>query len=653
MVHEVCGKDKMTWFEKLCKFSAQILLRAVGDIESFRKKTERAVSEEFIESLNFTGIEVEPYEVILASYMGAIIALLISISVDIAIFSFYNFSIAEMDMLTIVLMIAMSMGLPLSALHFVSEYPKIKSKYMKIHSLGDIPEVLSYVVMYLKIVPNIEGAVRFAAMNSSTSLGRDFRKLVWDMEVRVYRSIDDAITSFANLWGRWSDYFKRAVHLIRSAVRSASREERNMSLDRALDIAMDGTKSNMIDFANRIHQPTLVLYSIGVMIPLALIGMMPAVSLIGLRVSIFQIFIIYDIMLPLALFAYLRKILLSRPATFNPPVIPVSHPDVKNINRRKNMMEALAAGSIISIPGAIFIAPSLFRHGAISSLITSINSFVPATLFILWGIASSISIYCLKTYAPYRKIRNEIREMEKEFSDSLYVIGKRVEEGKPPEEAFHHASKTMDGSKMGEIFSLTSFNLTSMRTNLHSALFDKKFGSLRHVYSDRIRAVMHLLVEGVKKSHAEAGAAIVKIAEHLKQLQEVENGIKKSLGVLTSSIRSTATIFAPMIAGITLGITKLISVVIGNMDMESIPENNFISNSSNFSFNASPEYFVLVIGIYVIQLVLLLIRFANGIDEGDDKIEYMYSIGKSMPQAIAIFSIVTVMSMMLFEGLAP
>jgi hypothetical protein len=243
--------------------------------------------------------------------------------------------------------------------------------------------------------------------------------------------------------------------------------------------------------------------------------------------------------------------------------------------------------------------------------------------------------------------------MEKEFSDSLYVIGKRVEEGKPPEEAFHHASKTMDGSKMGEIFSLTSFNLTSMRTNLHSALFDKKFGSLRHVYSDRIRAVMHLLVEGVKKSHAEAGAAIVKIAEHLKQLQEVENGIKKSLGVLTSSIRSTATIFAPMIAGITLGITKLISVVIGNMDMESIPENNFISNSSNFSFNASPEYFVLVIGIYVIQLVLLLIRFANGIDEGDDKIEYMYSIGKSMPQAIAIFSIVTVMSMMLFEGLAP
>lgn len=66
----------------------------------------------------------------------------------------------------------------------------------------------------------------------------------------------------------------------------------------------------------------------------------------------------------------------------------------------------------------------------------------------------------------------------------------------------------------------------------------------------------------------------------------------------------------------------------------------------------SPEYFVLVVGIYIIQLIFLLTRFANGIDEGDDKVEYMYTLGKSMPTAVAFFSIVTIISMTLFQGMA-
>lgn len=643
----------MTWFERLCKLSAEHLSWTVKDIQSFRKKAEQSVSKEFIDSLRFIGLDVEPYEVILASYAGAIIAFLFSIFIDLSIFSFYNFSVGNMEPLTLLLMLAVTLGLPLAALHFLSEYPKTKAGYMRIHSLGDMPEVLSYIVMYLKLIPNMEDGIRFAAIHSNTSLGRDLKKLVWDMEVRVYHSMDDAITSFANLWGKWSDYFKRAVHLIRSAVGKSNRSERIMMLDRALDVAMDGTKNDMVDFANKLHQPTLVIYSIGVMIPLALIAMMPAASLIGLRVSIFQVFLLYDIILPLAIFLYLRKILLLRPATFNPPVIPGSHPYVESIDRKKNMAEALITGLLLSLPGILFVMHPMFCFCSIYEIILQINSFIPATLFILWGIASAVSIYCLKTYAPYKRVRDEIREMETEFSDSLYVIGKRIEEGKPAEEAFHYASKMMEGSKMGEIFALTSFNLASMRTNLHNAIFDKEYGSLHHVYSDRIRAVMHLLVEGVKKSYKEAGAAIVRMAEHLKQLQEVENGIKKSLGTLTASIRSTATVFAPMIAGITLGITKLISVVIEDMDWGSIPENDFLSGTSNFSLNINPGYFVLVIGIYVIQLVLLLIRFANGIEEGDDKVEYMYSIGKSMPRAIAFFSIVTVVAMSLFKGLAP
>lgn len=323
----------MTWFEDLCRLSVKHFSWLVGDIKTFKKKAEESVSGEFMDSLNFTGLDVEPYEVILLSYSGAIVAAASAFLLDLIIFAFYGFSIAGMGLVTLVLMVGITAGLPLAALQFLSEYPKTKAGYMKVHSMGDIPEVLSYVVMYLKLIPNMEDGIRFAARESNTSLGKDLKKLVWDLEVRVYHSIDDAITTFANLWGKWSDHLKRALHLIRSAVREPSESERNMSLDRSLDVVMEGTKNSMTNFANKLHQPTLVIYSIGVMIPLALVGMLPAASLVGLRISIFQIFLLYDIVLPVLLFTYIRKVLLSRPATFNPPAIPANHPDVERINK--------------------------------------------------------------------------------------------------------------------------------------------------------------------------------------------------------------------------------------------------------------------------------------------------------------------------------
>ena len=650
-------------FERWCRWAVKHFSWVVGDIKKFSRKANASVSQEFLDSLNFTGLEVEPYEVLLFSYAGAVIAFLFALLMDILILSFYGFSPGNMGIFTILLIVVTTLALPLVALQLISEYPKTKARHMKIHSLGDIPEVLSYIVMYLKLIPNLENAFRFAARESKTSLGRDLRKLMWDLEARIHRSIDDAITFFAESWGKWSDYLKRALHLVRSSVHERNEGERTLTLDRSLDVVLEGTKSTMIDFASKLHQPTLVIYSMGVMIPLALIAMLPAASMVGLRLSIFHIFLIYDVILPLVLLLYIRKILISRPATFNPPVIPAEHPALEKINKRANAVVASVMGGIVALPGVVFLLLPLFplRGGIMDFFVKpasegGINAYFPVTLFILWGIAAGVSIYSLRTYTAYKKIRDEIREMEQEFADSLYVLGKRIMEGRPAEEAFMYASKALEGSRMGEVFGQTGYNLLSMRMNTEDALFDKKFGSLKHVYSDRIRAIMRLFVEGVKKSYVAAGVAIVKIADHLKQLQEVEKGIKNALGVLTSTLRTTATVFAPMIAGITLGITKLITTVLAGIDFEMISEK---TSESMFGIEVhsietvSPEIFVLVIGIYILQLVFLMIRFANGIDEGDDRIQYMYSLGTSLPSAIALFSIVTIFAMIIFQGMAP
>jgi RsiW-degrading membrane proteinase PrsW (M82 family) len=155
-------------------------------------------------------------------------------------------------------------------------------------------------------------------------------------------------------------------------------------------------------------------------------------------------------------------------------------------------------------------------------------------------------------------------------------------------------------------------------------------------------------------------SSLIRIADHLKQLQEVEHKITDMLFELTSTLRSTVAVFAPLIAGVTLAITVLISTILSSFTWENASETipdifgSLSGNPETFALeNIRPEYFVLVIGIYLIELVILLTRFTNGINEGDDKATFMYSLGKTMPVSIVVFSLTIIFGQFFFSQIVP
>jgi len=660
-------RSEPIWFLRGIRFSKKYFFWLLKNNEKTTQKLQRYFPTEYEDFLLFSELEVERYDILLFAYTTAFLSFIGIFIFDLFLLSFDNFFRGQMDAITTTLMIIVSIGIPITVMNLIAHYPKTYARYIQIHSLGDIPEILSYLVMYLKLVPNLENSVKFAAAESSTTLASDLRKLIWDMEIRLYHGVNDAIIHFAIRWGRWSDYFKRSLHLIRSSIQERDEASRIITLDRALDVSLEGTKETMNQFANRLHQPTVILYSIGIMIPLSLVAMLPAAGLVGMRITIAQVFLIYDLLLPLFIFLYTRKILLSRPAAFHPSTIPLDHPDLHKINKRRRFLVAFASGIGIAIPGFIFlliplIAPLDVSNVLIYFIVSSqgLNSFFPVTLFFIWGAATTVSLYCLSVYRPYKKVRDEIKQMEKEFSDALYILGKRISEEKSPEDSFAYAAQTMQGTKIAEVFSQTSYNLTARHTNFYDALYSIEYGSLHHVYSDRIKSILRLFVEGTKKSQRAVSASLIRIADHLKQLQEVEKKITDMLYELTSTLRSTVSVFAPLIAGVTLSITTLISTILLSIQEKQSPD-NIIGMPATFSAaagsfmteNIRPEYFVLVIGVYLIELVILLTRFINGLDEGDDAATFMYSLGKTMPLSIAVFSITVILGQYFFSQLVP
>jgi hypothetical protein len=651
------------WFEQGTRFARTYFSWLVKDNTRTQEKLKKYFPQEYMDLLTFTGLDVEPYNILLFAYTSALLSFLVFFCIDLVVLWSYQSSLGSLDVVTVVMMGVTLVVVPFLIMNLEVNYPKTYAKYLKIHSLGDIPEILSYLVMYLKLVPNLENSVKFAASESSTTLAQDLRKLLWDMEIRVYHGIDDAITHFATQWGNWSEYFKRSLHLIRSSIQEREEASRIITLDRALDVSLEGTKETMNQFANRLHQPTVVLYSVGIMIPLSLVAMLPAAGLVGMKISIFQVFFVYDILLPLFLLLYTRKILLSRPATFTPPRIPSHHPDLISLNKQRRLIISILLGIIVALPGIFFfIIPLLFPVKSsdtelnLITVLYGLNSYFPITLFFIWGIATTVTIYCITVYRPYKKVRDQIKQIEKEFSDALYILGKRIAEEKSPEESFLYTAQTMEGTRIAEVFRQTSYNLTAMHTNLRDALFNPEFGSLQYVYSDRIRAILLLFIEGIQKSQRAVSTSLIRIADHLKQLGGVELKIQDMLFELTSTLRSTVTVFAPLIAGITLAITHLISTILlslsGKISLETGSGISPMFSSVTQAFtieNVRPEYFVFVIGIYLVELVFLLTRFTNGINEGDDKALYMYSLGKTMPTSIIVFSLTIVIGQFFFS----
>ena len=548
---------------RACCFSVKHFSWIVGDLDKYKKKSEKTVSKEFLDAINFSGFELEPWETHIFSYICGLFLFILLVCLDIIIFS-----ISTYERNSIIFIMVFTAIVPIAAMIYLSEYPKIHAKFLKIHTLGDIPEIQSYIVMSMKLVPNMERAIIFAADNSLRPLAKDLKKLIWDIHIRVYSNIDEALIEFADQWGKNSEYFKRSLHLVKSSNSEPDEAQRIMTLNKSLDIVLEGTKTMMDAFAAKLKTPTYVLYSIFILIPLALVALIPAVSIVGVRMDTLTLVIIYDIGLPIFTFFYSEYILLQRPATFSPPNISAGHPELSNIgSTRKNIIiVTLIAGATIGSSGYILL--DFYNPFNIIST-EAMGGLVLPTFPVVWALTAMITIYCLGVYTPYKKIRDDIKQIENEFADAMFILGRRISEGRSAEEAFIHTSETMKGSKIGEAFADTAKNLSSMRTTLHGAIFNEEYGAFKDIYSDRVHTIMKLLTRSVHRSHEAAGMAIIKIADHLKELQDVEKNIRRSLYDVTSTMGSTAIIFAPLIAGVTLALSEVIQKILLNISKES------------------------------------------------------------------------------------
>ncbi|OYT26263.1 MAG: hypothetical protein B6U97_04165 [Candidatus Altiarchaeales archaeon ex4484_96] len=576
------------------------------------------------QAIEFNRMQVTPYDVTAAAWTLGAASMIVSSITAIAAFIYLG-----VNPLVILLIGAV---ISLLTLYYMSEYPRIKASRKRIKALGRAPEIIAYLIIPLKQNPNLEEAVRFAAEHSEGDLALDLKKTLWDVWSGKTPSIGEALPSLGVKWGQNVGGLKDAMYSIRISQVEKTESKRINTLDRALDSVINGIQESFKEFVEYLRLPTMVLFAGGAILPLVVVIMLPVASFMGSDLGNPLNLLILLASIVAFMFLYSEYTLSKRPASFPVLDIPDEHPKLP----KPGMM--LVWGKNISIKKtslwACFLICSLSLPYLLGLNLQPINHL--STLPLVVGIGVGVFIYLWGKSSCRKKIREEIRETEKQMLEACFQLGNRLLSGISAEEGMIKVALLSDKSKNGaqQIYRNAVQNIRYFNTDLEDAFFDEKKGALRQTHSSMINTLARILVNSMKKSINSASESLITAADHIREIHKMEVRLKNKISYTSSMMKYTAILISPAICALSIYIARVFqkTTEITSSIHESGLQAFMVSGSST-----SAEILQLIVGYYMLSLLVILVRYTTILEHGDDPVLVQYELSKSIPIALVVY----------------
>lgn len=505
----------------------------------------------------------------------------------------------------------------LAGTHLAHRFPIWLADVRRTRALGTAPDLFGRAVLRMRIEPSPERAVRFAARTGSNPLAESLQK-------HVRRSAGDpgpGLRPFVAEWRGWFPAVERAATRLRSAA-AAPPERRDRALDRALTTVVDAATDRMAAFVGDVRGPVSAIYAFGVLLPLALVALLPAARAAGAPIGAGVMTLLYVVLLPLGLLAASAWLLQRRPVAFPPPRIDGSHPDVPN--RR---MEATLAGLLTA--GVLWL---LARH-----------LVVPWTAP-LAAVGGGTGVALLVVTRPRRRVLRRVRAVESGLSDALTIVGGEVAEGVAVEQAVARAGDAVSGPT-GELFRAAARRSQLLRVGVGDA-FRGEAGPTTSTSSPRIRGAVELLTVAGREGEP-AGDVIVELADQLDRLSALDREATRQLATVTSTLANTATVFGPLVGGATVALAAGMDPGTGSAGLGAAAN----AASSTASAAADPTGLPAttaaapipvatigrIVGVYVLLLAIILVALSTTLERGFDRTLVGYRVALALPTATATY----------------
>ncbi len=662
---------KTTIYENLCNFSE-------GIIKIKPKPKDEEILQQSIKSihLNITPIGAYSFSVIVAG-------ILILIAFTIAISSFF---LGEVLIFTPLFLLTIGALI----IKPISNLPNYLANRHRLKASNQMVLCILYVAMYMRHTSNLERAIKFAGEHIGNPLALDLRKVFWDVETQKYSTIRESIDRYLEDWKDHNLEFVEAFHLIESSLHEPNEEKRISLLDKSLEIMLDGTYERMLHFAHELKSPITMLHMLGVILPILGIVIFPLIaSFLSGAVKWWHLSLLYNFLLPPIILIFGMNILSKRITGFGETDLFENNPEIKKYKNDTALLSALLIGFVFLMIGFMpiilhLITPEFdqmgFLEGSIGGKILdykcldevqgTCNSFVGPyglwalvlSLLIPLGLGLAIGTYYRLNTKNIIDIKKETDKLEREFTGSLFQLGNRVGAGIPVEIAFERVSQNLEGTPTGSFFRIISINIRKLGMGLNEAIFNKERGAIIYFPSKLIESSMKVLIESSKKGPEVVSKSLISISIYADRIHKVGERLKDLLADITSSMQAQSSFLAPMIAGIVIGVSSMVVSIINKLGEQfkqaTLSDTEGVGNLGGLIQILKIEdvipsfHFQLVVGIYILQIVIILTILRNAIENNDDKIIRKFEIGKNLFFSIILYSIVSLIGIFIFNILA-
>lgn len=661
-----------SFYERACHFAHSFLDFAPTN-KDYRKRVEQ--------SIIATHLDVTAEEV----YTLAIVTMFLFIFLGFFI-GFVSFLFNATQVFLAVFLIVMGVVI----LSPLSNYPIHLAQKRRLQASNQMVLCILYIVIYMRHTSNLEHAVKFAGEHVGNPLALDLRKIYWDVETNRFPTMQVSIENYLLGWKDYNLAFVESFHLVESSLYESSEERRVELLEKALNVILEGTYDSMLHYAQEVKSPITTLHMLGVILPILGLIVLPLMgSFLG--VKWYHIALLYNILLPFVVFYFGYSILAKRPIGY-------AQADISALPQYQDMRKFKLGNFYIEPKVVAFFVFFIFLVIGLSPILLHVidpSAEVYITdkillldyrttdagdvvgpfglgatmlsLFVPLGLALSLSVYYQIKANKLIKIREETQKLETEFRGAIFQLGNRIGGGMPAEMAFGKVSQGLSGTPTGNFLGIVDNNIRKLGMNLQDAIFNDKNGAIITYPSSLIESTMKVLVESARKGPQVVSKALLSIADYLDRIYKVSERLKDLLSEITSSMKSQVSFLTPLIAGIVVGIGAMITTIIGSLSTSlgqatattgATGTGSLLSGASGLANIfpleklISPYFLQIIVGIYVVEMVIVLTIHANGIENGVDKLNEEYTLGKNLFRGTMLYILIAGITIFAFNLLA-
>jgi len=664
---------EFTKYERWCKSLGNVIKLKASTKDEARVKR----------AIEISHLEIEPWQALTLSIMCFVVVFMIGLFFSIAI-TLIKGGLEFFPVLFFFLMIIVSLFL----FYFVNGYPdRLANKWRLKASSQMVPAIL-YIVVYMRHTPNLEKAISFASQHLQYPLSLDFKKVFYNVQVGKFSTIKESLDNYLETWRDYSVEFIEAFHLIEASLFEPSNSRRIDTLEKSLQVVLDGVYDKMLKFTHNVRSPLTNVYMLGVVLPTLGLALLPLASaMVGDFIKPIHVFLLFNLIIPFLVFYLTNKVMLLRPGGYGESSLLEKNPLYAEYTNKKPYNKAF----LICLPFFILgLLPLIFGYTPLPQMLGLQNDFTFAqlglgtsseaffgfmqtgtgivgpfgtgalvlSLFFPLGLALFFSMSYKERTKNLILERGKTKQLEKEFNTSLFQLGNRIGNGTPPELSFGKVAESSKGLITEDFFRRVNYNIRQMGMSVDKAIFDKGRGALIYYPSDLISTSMRVLIESAKKGLKIAAASLMSISEYIKNINKITDRLKDMLAEIVSDMKSNMTFLAPLLSGVVVGLASMIAAILNKLKLASL--GGEAANLGNVSgimnlFDVTkmiPPYFLQIsIGIYIIQIIFILTGTLVAIDSGEDKLEKTHKIGMNLKKGIVLYFITALIATLVLFAL--